>query len=215
MRISALLLTILPLLAAAQRCGTESPGGNVKCVAAQCCSEYSWCGTTSAYCNSRCQKPFGGPSAPSSCRPSTTATTSPTTFPSTIPAIDVCGGSTGVTCSGVGPEGYFYRCCSTHGHCGPKNSLQSSIDYCGPGCQPGAGKCDPSTPLPSSLLRGPPPGAPEAGQGEQCGPIVGRKCGRGLCCSGSNFCGSTAPFCGTSNWCQRGWGVCWGSDAGP
>lgn len=35
-----------------------------------------------------------------------------------------------------------------------------------------------------------------------CGPINGKSCGAGLCCSGSGFCGTGAPWCGTG--CQPG-----------
>jgi hypothetical protein len=37
--------------------------------------------------------------------------------------------------------------------------------------------------------------AETAHDGETCGPIVNKKCASGLCCSGSNFCGT-----GVSKW---------------
>lgn len=86
-------------------------------------------------------------------------------------------------------QGYFYRCCSSAGHCGPKNDIQDQALYCGTGCQPGFGKCDeePKPPMPSGS-----PGVAQAG--ETCGPIVNRRCAEGLCCSGSNFCGEFCVF---------------------
>ena len=40
-------------------------------------------------------------------------------YASTIPDIDICGnGSDNVTCPGAGINGYYYRCCSSAGHCG-------------------------------------------------------------------------------------------------
>lgn len=172
------------------------------------CSEYSYCGLTIEYCNSRCQKDFGGPGAPNSCSPAESSPTPPPgTFPSSIPVIDTCGGTTGTSCTPVGPGGYFYRCCSSAGHCGPKNPIQDASSYCGTGCQSGAGRCDPDT-LKPSLPSGPPQGTPLAAKGETCGPIVKKPCAAGLCCSGSNFCGDTEDFCGVANWCQPGWGEC-------
>jgi hypothetical protein len=47
--------------------------------------------------------------------------------------------------------------------------------------------------------------AGESGQGETCGPIVNKKCRKGLCCSGYNFCGGGEDFCGAANWCQSKW----------
>lgn len=36
-----------------------------------------------------------------------------------VPEIDVCGHAVGgVSCPGAGKNGYFYRCCSSVGHCG-------------------------------------------------------------------------------------------------
>lgn len=138
----------------------------------------------------------------------TTTTTTATSFASTVPNIDVCGHAQGgVTCPGAGINGYFYRCCSSAGHCGPKNSIQDASIYCGDGCQAGYGKCGVA-----GVSKPPnPTGTPGvAREGETCGPIVNRKCGNGLCCSGSNFCGTGADFCGSANWCQPEWGVCSG-----
>jgi hypothetical protein len=81
------------------------------------------CDAGADYCDpASCLKPFSGPG--SSCSSTaTTLTTLPisqptsTGFPSAVPEIDVCGAAVGgVTCPGVGANGYFYRCCSTAGH---------------------------------------------------------------------------------------------------
>lgn len=157
-------------------------------------SQYGWCDTGAAYCDpATCLKAFSGKN--SSCASSGTATTlkttkaaaaTPSSFASQIPVIDVCGHAQGgVSCPGAGLGGYFYRCCSSAGHCGPKNDIQDQGLYCGTGCQAGYGKCD------SEKKPALPTGQPGlSGEGETCGPIVNKKCGNGLCCSGSNFCGT-------------------------
>ena len=107
--------------------------------------------------------------------------------------IDVCGHAVGgVSCPGAGVPpspnvpGYYYRCCSSGGHCGPKNNIQSQDLYCGAAtCQVGFGDCATNRTAPP-LPSGPPT---TVGMGETCGPIVNAKCGDGLCCSGSNYCG--------------------------
>ena len=182
------------------------------------------CDVGASYCDpATCLKAFSGTG--STCKgatPTTLSTSKPTaTFPAQVPEIDVCGSAQGgVTCPGVGAnvrypffialpsitditQGYFYRCCSSAGHCGPKNDIQDQAIYCGTGCQAGYGKCNSMT-KPAQ----PTSGAGTAQAGQDCGPIVNKKCATGLCCSGSNFCGTTADFCGAANWCQPKWGKC-------
>ncbi|KAL1635912.1 hypothetical protein SLS58_010080 [Diplodia intermedia] len=182
------------------------------------------CDTGANYCDpATCLSAFSGPG--SSCAKSnsittttsaeTSTSTSPTTgatddtFATAVPDIDVCGHAQGgVACPGAGAGGYFYRCCSAAGHCGPKNDIQDAAIYCGDGCQAGYGACGVdgvSKPARPSAAPG-----PDAGEGETCGPIPNRRCGGGLCCSGSNFCGSGDDFCGAANWCQPSWGSCAG-----
>ncbi|RPB11006.1 hypothetical protein P167DRAFT_554148 [Morchella conica CCBAS932] len=178
---------------AAQQCGTQN--SNRVCAAGQCCSQYGWCDTTAAHCNpANCQRAFSGAGSGS------------TGIGNTVPHIDICGaGSGGISCPGAGIGGFFYRCCSGNGHCGPKNTEQSQYDYCGTShCQPGYGACDPTRSLP------PNPAAPAtvAGPQENCGPIVNKRCPAGQCCSGSNYCGTGPDFCGAANWCQVNWGEC-------
>ncbi|OAL50083.1 hypothetical protein IQ07DRAFT_587761 [Pyrenochaeta sp. DS3sAY3a] len=214
MRVATLAIFSLISGALAGNCGPDN--GNAKCASNECCSQYGWCGTTKDHCDlPTCLKPFSGSNSickPSGATPTTLKTsatkpaTSPaTTFPTSVPVIDVCGHAQGgVTCPGAGTNGYFYRCCSSAGHCGPKNDIQDQAIYCGDGCQAGFGKCDnmAAPPEPAQQPQG------EAGAGETCGPIVNRKCGGGLCCSGSNFCGTGEDFCGAANWCQSKWGKC-------
>ncbi|KAF2847774.1 carbohydrate-binding module family 18 protein [Plenodomus tracheiphilus IPT5] len=202
MRFATFALFSLVSTVFAGNCGPKN--GNAKCAASECCSQYGWCGTTVDHCDAKtCLKDFSG--ASSKCKPTATAPTTPAqTFPADVPEIDVCGHAQGgVTCPGAGANGYFYRCCSSAGHCGPKNDIQDQSIYCGTGCQAGFGKCDQEAkpPVPAQA-----PGI--SNDGETCGPIVNKKCAAGLCCSGSNFCGSGVDFCGAANWCQSKWGKC-------
>ncbi|KAJ4369050.1 hypothetical protein N0V83_006133 [Neocucurbitaria cava] len=213
MRVStfAILSFVSVVLAGSENCGPQ--WNNQVCAnSSECCSQYGWCGTTKDHCDAAtCLHPFSG--SGSSCKPTTTtlktsvtkqATSPATTFPSSVPVIDVCGHAQGgVTCPGAGTNGYFYRCCSSGGHCGPKNDIQDQSLYCGDGCQAGYGKCDSETAPPEPTQA---PG--ESADGESCGPIVNKKCKTGLCCSGSNFCGTGTDFCGAANWCQSKWGKC-------
>ncbi|USP80916.1 carbohydrate-binding module family 18 protein [Curvularia clavata] len=197
MRFSTFAVLSLVSGAFAGNCGPQN--GNTKCSSGECCSQYGWCGTTVDHCDAKtCLKAFSG--ASSKCN---TASSSGD-FPDDVPEIDVCGHAQGgVSCPGAGANGYFYRCCSSAGHCGPKNDLQDQNLYCGTGCQAGFGKCD-NQKAPAE------PSAPKgtAQAGETCGPIVNKKCAEGLCCSGSNFCGTGEDFCGGANWCQSKWGRC-------
>lgn len=215
----------------AQNCGPKY--GNQICASKNCCSMYGWCDTDAAHCDLKtCLKAYSakdsvcyrGTTTPTTTKKATTtlrtstktttttskAPTSTAPYASQIPVIDVCGAGSGaqnVSCPGAGIDGYFYRCCSTAGHCGPKNNIQDESLYCGSGCQPGYGDCNSNRPKPAD-----PTGQPGVAQnGETCGPIVNKKCAPGLCCSGSNFCGTDTDFCGAANWCQPKWGQCSGS----
>lgn len=169
------------------------------------------CDTGPAWCDPRtCQKQFSGPgsscasspppanssSSSSSSRPPASTTSS--SYVSTVPNIDVCGHAVGgVSCPGAGVPpnshvpGYYYRCCSSNGHCGPKNNIQSQDLYCGADtCQAGFGDCSTNRTAPPLSSHAP----KTVGMGKTCGPIVNAKCGDGLCCSGSNFCGKSISF---------------------
>ncbi|CAG8653463.1 997_t:CDS:2 [Ambispora gerdemannii] len=65
------------------RCGN---GYGTKCPSGQCCSQWSWCGTTSDYCAAGCQSGFGkcnSDSTTTTTSKTTTSTTSTTTTSST------------------------------------------------------------------------------------------------------------------------------------
>ncbi|GME42838.1 hypothetical protein GTA08_BOTSDO10154 [Neofusicoccum parvum] len=219
--LTSLLVPLLFVAAGScQNCGPKY--SNQVCAANSCCSQYGWCDTGAAYCDpATCQSKFSGPgsscASKASASPSLTTTTKTAsatatpTYATTVPNIDVCGSSAaggGVSCPGAGLGGYFYRCCSSAGHCGPKNDIQDAAGYCGAGCQAGFGKCGVDGVSKPARPTGAP--GPDARDGETCGPIVNRRCAAGLCCSGSNFCGVGEDFCGSANWCQPSWGACSG-----
>jgi len=119
---------------------------------------------------------------------------------SVIPSPDTCGSSVGKSCSPVGPAGWFYRCCSAAGYCGPTDSANQA-SYCGTGCQSTHGDCStqsvPTLPSPTN--------AAVSSTGE-CGPIVNLVCPSPDCCSQSNYCGTGTSYCSSAN-CQSGWGA--------
>lgn len=98
-------------------------------------SQHGWCDTDFAHCDpADCLKAFSGPGSSCASDTSVSKTTLKTTsstnhsstsaYISSIPNIDVCGSASGgVSCPGAGTNVYFYRCCSSHGHCGPKNDV--------------------------------------------------------------------------------------------
>ncbi|KAK4197626.1 family 18 putative glycoside hydrolase [Triangularia verruculosa] len=100
-------------------CGTAN--GGTACLGTafgDCCSEYGYCGDTSAHCGAGCQSAFG------------------ICFPSGPPVSKdgLCGQASdpsGATCEGS----EFGDCCSEYGFCGATNA------YCGTGCQAAFGAC--------------------------------------------------------------------------
>jgi peptidoglycan/xylan/chitin deacetylase (PgdA/CDA1 family) len=101
-----------------------------------CCSQYNWCGTSTAHCGTGCQPGYGtctGSGTTSSSTGGGTSTSSgPTTSPTAKVSVDgTCGGTGGFTCKGS----TFGNCCSQYGWCG------STTAYCGTGCQPNFGTC--------------------------------------------------------------------------
>ena len=74
--------------------------------------------------------------AQSGTTPPPTSTTPSGSYVSTVPDIDVCGSTQGgVRCPGAGTNGYYYRCCSSAGHCGPKNDVRFPSAYPSPSAQ--------------------------------------------------------------------------------
>ncbi|CAG8477882.1 9164_t:CDS:2 [Funneliformis mosseae] len=103
------------------KCGSSA---GTRCASGSCCSQYNFCGTTSAYCSTGCQSSFG------TC--GTTSTPPPTGLP--ISTDGKCGSSAGTRC----PDG---SCCSQYNFCG------TTSDYCSTGCQSSFGTCGTSTPV--------------------------------------------------------------------
>lgn len=70
----AVMLLLFSHLSTAEQCGRQA--GNAVCPSNLCCSEYGWCGSTSAYCGLNCQSgPCTGSSpSPPSGTPSTGGT---------------------------------------------------------------------------------------------------------------------------------------------
>jgi len=98
-----------------ERCGPSNGGqtcaGNP--FKETCCSEFGWCGSTSAHCGAKCQPGF---SASGAC------VSAPT-------IVERCGPSNGgQTCAG---NPFEETCCSEYGWCG------STSAHCGTKCQPG------------------------------------------------------------------------------
>ena len=100
-----------------------SCGGSFGCqgsVHGNCCSQWGWCGSTTAYCGTGCQSSFG-----------TCGTSNSSSSALQISADKTCGPTTSNTCQGS----TYGNCCSQYGYCG------STSDYCGTGCQAGFGTC--------------------------------------------------------------------------
>ncbi|KAF2689546.1 carbohydrate-binding module family 18 protein [Lentithecium fluviatile CBS 122367] len=177
MRHATVAIASLTSIGLTQNCWPKYRGQ--ACETKKCCSQYGWCDIGAAYCDpSTCQKTFSGNDSPPDPTPTMVSAKPVTTaiFPSEIPEIDVCGSAKGgMSCPDAGPKGYFYRCCSSAGHCGPKNDIQGNR-Y----------SCDSMVPprQPMEMLG-------TAFDGETCGPIVNRKCAA-----------LTDDFCGAQNWCQ-------------
>jgi hypothetical protein len=103
-----------------------SCGGSFGCqgsVHGNCCSQWGWCGSTSAYCGTGCQSAFG------TCGTANTSSTGSTALQ--VSTDKTCGPTTSNTCQGS----TFGNCCSQYGYCG------GTSDYCGTGCQSGFGTC--------------------------------------------------------------------------
>lgn len=119
-----------------------------------CCSQYGWCGSTTAHCGTGCNSAFGTctGSTPTTLKSSTkpvSTSTRTSTIPSSTPTKKVstdatCGSNNGgATCLGS----QFGNCCSGSGWCG------STTDYCGSTCQSGYGYCDTNNPSGTSSTK--------------------------------------------------------------
>ncbi|KAF2258416.1 hypothetical protein CC78DRAFT_595079, partial [Lojkania enalia] len=84
-----------------------------------CCSQYGWCGSTSAFCSTGCNSAFG------TCSDSP----SPLLTSSIITTNARCGTGFGFTYQ----SSQWGNCCSKYSYCGETDA------YCGKGCQSGFG----------------------------------------------------------------------------
>ncbi|KAF2746618.1 carbohydrate-binding module family 18 protein [Sporormia fimetaria CBS 119925] len=135
-----------------------------------CCSQYRYCGSISAYCGTGCQRRFG--SCNNGQPPSNPNPPSPPSL--RVSTNGKCGN--GVTCQGS----KFGSCCSEHGWCG------SSDAYCKAGCQSAFGIC---TETPTG----------EVSTNARCGAPEGFICSGSIfgdCCSQYGYCGRTGAYCG-------------------
>lgn len=101
------------------RCGADF--GGITCAGSAyggCCSEYGYCGDTTAHCSTGCQTTFG------TCSESGPVVSTDGTCSSNSDPEDA-------TCLGSA----FGDCCSEWGYCGSTNA------YCGTGCQLAFGSC--------------------------------------------------------------------------
>ncbi|KAF2028980.1 hypothetical protein EK21DRAFT_90197 [Setomelanomma holmii] len=114
-------------------CGAASEG--LTCagsVFGNCCSQYGWCGSTSAYCGTGCQSGYG------TCTPVVSSTGVKVSDDGS------CGGTGGMTCQGS----TFGNCCSFYGWCG------STSGYCkADNCNPAFGTCNSASSSSSSSTR--------------------------------------------------------------
>jgi len=116
------------------RCGE----GFGRCRDNDCCSEYGYCGVTTAYCGNGCQSEFGRCNGVSEKVTTTTTTTKYITTTTTTTKKSTPTGkiSTDGRCGkGIGTICPDNLCCSQYGYC------DSGKDYCGQGCQSEFGRC--------------------------------------------------------------------------
>jgi len=189
------------------KCGKEN--GNTKCPNNECCSQYGYCGTTKAYCDTGCQSAFGrcnASNATNATKPTTTvAAVVPTTSSQKISTDGKCGKENGNTKC---PNN---ECCSQYGYCGTTKA------YCGTGCQSEFGRCNASNannqtkPTTTVAAVVPTTSSQKISTDGKCGKENGNtKCPNNECCSQYGYCGTTNGYCGAG--CQSEFGQCGNSD---
>ncbi|KAI9155913.1 hypothetical protein H9P43_009023 [Blastocladiella emersonii ATCC 22665] len=199
------------------------------CPGGQCCSQYGWCGTTSAYCgtgcSSQCDKvaipnlPVCGGTSPS---PTSTATATGTAVSPSPTGTLVPGGrcilpagSDQCSATQLCPGG---QCCSQYGWCG------TTADHCGTGCQ---GQCDkkavaglptcgsssvtatststrtptPTSTTPSGAIRTVTPAGVCLLNSNLGTCSATEACPGGVCCGPDGYCGSGPSNCAKSRGC--------------
>eukprot|EP00834_Sanchytrium_tribonematis_P001308 NODE_31_length_37178_cov_0.413576.p7 type:complete len:462 gc:universal NODE_31_length_37178_cov_0.413576:25333-23948(-) len=173
-------MMLLLALYLAQNCGSVK---KASCPSGQCCSQYNYCGTTSAYCGLGCQSAYG----------TCTSTTPP---PTSVPNGGRCGSANNGAKCATG------LCCSQYNYCG------NTAAHCGTGCQSGFGTCTstpPSpTPSPTTVPSPTPPGANGPCGNNAAAPANNKVCQTGLCCSQYGYCGTGTAYCTN---CQSGFGT--------
>ncbi|KAG4091202.1 hypothetical protein H8356DRAFT_1408109 [Neocallimastix lanati (nom. inval.)] len=187
------------------KCGKEN--GNTKCPNNECCSQYGYCGTTKAYCDTGCQSEFGRCNANNQTKPTTTvAAVVPTTSSQKISTNGKCGKENGNTKC---PNN---ECCSQYGYCGTTKA------YCDTGCQSAFGRCNASNatnatkPTTTVAAVVPTTSSQKISTDGKCGKENGNtKCPNNECCSQYGYCGTTKAYCGTG--CQSEFGRCNASNA--
>ncbi|KXH68431.1 lectin [Colletotrichum salicis] len=184
------LLFLAGIVAAATSPDQTCGGSNAyTCPGSQCCSQYSWCGTTDAHCGTGCQSKFGKCTTGSSNSGGGSTSTN-----GKVSSDGTCGGTVGYTCKGSS----FGTCCSQWGYCGNTDA------HCLNSCQSKFGDC-------SSVTNG----GKTVSQDGTCGGTGGNTCrgsNFGDCCSQWGYCGSSTDHCSTG--CQSSFGTCSSSSSG-
>ncbi|KAK1689653.1 hypothetical protein BDP55DRAFT_691740 [Colletotrichum godetiae] len=116
-RLSLSCLLFLAGIVAAATSPDQTCGGSnaYTCPGSQCCSQYSWCGTTDAHCGTGCQSKFGKCTTGSSNSGGGSTSTN-----GRVSSDGTCGGTAGYTCKGSS--------FGTYAHC--LNSCQSKFGDC-------------------------------------------------------------------------------------
>ncbi|CAK7228780.1 hypothetical protein SBRCBS47491_007022 [Sporothrix bragantina] len=172
--------------AAAGRCGAD--GGNAKCPAGQCCSQWGYCGVGAEFCNpiALCQSQFGsclGASQSSTAAPPPTSTAAPPPPP--------------VTTTPAPPP-------TTTSAAPPPPPITTSAPR-----PPPSSSAAPPPPVSTSPV---PPGTLVPSTNGMCGnSTTCAGSGHGSCCSQFFYCGDGIEFCGTG--CQSKFGLCFGGFA--
>ncbi|CAK7235972.1 hypothetical protein SCUCBS95973_009446 [Sporothrix curviconia] len=191
-------LAAMPVLmgrqAAAGRCGAD--GGNAKCPAGQCCSQWGYCGVGAEFCNpiALCQSDFGsclGASQSATAAPPPTSTAAPPPPP--------------VTTTPPAPPP-------------PAPTTTTRAPPPPPPVTTSAPR-----PPPATSVAPPPPVSTSPGTPSTLVPSTNGMCGNsttcagsghGSCCSQYSYCGDGVEFCGTG--CQSRFGLCFsGFPAAP
>ncbi|CAK7202242.1 hypothetical protein SEUCBS139899_004964 [Sporothrix eucalyptigena] len=180
--------------AAAGRCGAD--GGNAKCPAGQCCSQWGYCGVGAEFCNpiALCQSDFGSclgasQSATAPPAPTTTAAPPPPPVTTTTPAPPP---PPPVTTTSRAPP--------------PPPPTTTSAPR-----PPPSTSAAPPPPVSTSPV---PPGTLVPSTNGMCGnSTTCAGSGHGSCCSEFFYCGDGIEFCGTG--CQPKFGLCFGGVAAP